>query len=160
MPASRPSPARIDVIPFESEHRFMATLHHDHAGHAFVFVKGAPERVIGMCARHGEPARTRPIDPAYWQARIDALAAEGDRVLALATAPMAKGSATGNADVEGGLTLLGMAGIMDPPREGRSAPWRPVSAAGIRVKDDYRRPCRDAAAIAAQRWGWTAPTGR
>jgi magnesium-transporting ATPase (P-type) len=34
---------RIDEIPFESEHRFMATLHHDHAGHAFVFLKGAPD---------------------------------------------------------------------------------------------------------------------
>jgi magnesium-transporting ATPase (P-type) len=44
---------RIDVIPFESEHRFMATLHHDHAGHALAFVKGAPERIIGMCSMQG-----------------------------------------------------------------------------------------------------------
>ncbi|MFB0936912.1 MAG: HAD-IC family P-type ATPase, partial [Propionivibrio sp.] len=51
---------RIDVIPFESEHRFMATLHHDHAGHAFAFVKGAPERVIGMCARHRAGGEDRP----------------------------------------------------------------------------------------------------
>ncbi|MFZ5625516.1 MAG: cation-translocating P-type ATPase, partial [Gemmatimonadota bacterium] len=41
---------RTDVIPFESEHRFMATLHHDHAGHGFVYLKGAPERVLELCA--------------------------------------------------------------------------------------------------------------
>ena len=39
---------RIDVIPFESEHRYMATLHHDHAGHAFALLKGAPERVLAL----------------------------------------------------------------------------------------------------------------
>ncbi|MDH1668409.1 HAD-IC family P-type ATPase, partial [Pseudomonas chengduensis] len=37
---------RSDSIPFESEHRFMATLHHDHAGHGAVYLKGAPERVL------------------------------------------------------------------------------------------------------------------
>lgn len=37
---------RIDAILFESEHRFMATLHHDHTGRAFVLLKGAPERVL------------------------------------------------------------------------------------------------------------------
>ncbi|HBH35531.1 MAG TPA: carbonate dehydratase, partial [Gammaproteobacteria bacterium] len=37
---------RSDVIPFESEHRFMATLHHDHSGHGFAYIKGAPERLL------------------------------------------------------------------------------------------------------------------
>ena len=37
---------RTDAIPFDSKDRFMATLNHDHAGHAFVFVKGAPEKVL------------------------------------------------------------------------------------------------------------------
>ncbi|HBP5150819.1 TPA: HAD-IC family P-type ATPase [Pseudomonas aeruginosa] len=41
--AERP---RSDAIPFESEHRFMATLHHDHAGQAMVYLKGAPERIL------------------------------------------------------------------------------------------------------------------
>ena len=126
---------RIDVIPFESEHRFMATLHHDHAGHAFVFVKGAPERLIGMCAGQRRAGQDEPIDPAYWQARIDALAAEGYRVLALAMAPMAKGQRElAFADVEGGLTLLALAGIMDPPREEAIRAVAACHAAGIRVK--------------------------
>ena len=56
---------RTDTIPFEPEHRFMATLHHDHDGRGFIYVKGAPERVLGMCARaprrgRRPAARSRP----------------------------------------------------------------------------------------------------
>ena len=40
---------RVDVIPFESEHRFMASLHHDHRGARRIFLKGAPERVLALC---------------------------------------------------------------------------------------------------------------
>ncbi|MGC8732123.1 MAG: cation-translocating P-type ATPase, partial [Halothiobacillaceae bacterium] len=54
---------RIDEIPFESEHRFMATLHHDHEGHAFVLLKGAPERVLELCC---EDASGQPIDRPAW----------------------------------------------------------------------------------------------
>jgi len=42
---------RTDLIPFESEHRFMATLHHSHMSEAFIFLKGAPERVLEMCTQ-------------------------------------------------------------------------------------------------------------
>jgi len=142
---------RIDVIPFESEHRFMATLHHDHAGHAFTFVKGAPERVIGMCAGQRRAGQDEPIDPAYWQARIDALAAEGYRVLALAMAPMGKGQRElAFADVESGLTLLALAGIMDPPREEAIAAVAECHRAGIRVKMITGDHAETARAIGAQ----------
>ncbi|WP_292754803.1 cation-translocating P-type ATPase, partial [Methylophaga sp. UBA4502] len=40
---------RRDVIPFDTAHRFMATLHHDHQGHDFIAVKGAPEKLIELC---------------------------------------------------------------------------------------------------------------
>lgn len=126
---------RIDVIPFESEHRFMATLHHDHAGHAFAFVKGAPERVIGMCAKQRANGEDMAIDPSLWQARIDELAAQGFRVLALAMVPMEKGKRElAFADVESGLTLLALAGIMDPPREEAIRAVAACHSAGIHVK--------------------------
>lgn len=44
---------RTDTIPFESQHRFMATLHHTHTGVAMVLVKGAPETILAMCSREG-----------------------------------------------------------------------------------------------------------
>ncbi len=126
---------RVDAIPFESEHRFMATLHHDHAGHAVAFVKGAPERLIGMCAQQRSGGKDRPADAALWQARIDALAEEGYRVLALATTPMAPGKhELAFTDVESGLTLLALAGIMDPPREEAMRAVAACHSAGIRVK--------------------------
>jgi magnesium-transporting ATPase (P-type) len=126
---------RIDVIPFESEHRFMATLHHDHAGHAFAFVKGAPERLIGMCTQQRQASEDKPIDPAFWHGLIDTLASEGFRVLALACVPMEQGKRElAFADVETGLTLLALAGIMDPPREEAIRAVATCHSAGIRVK--------------------------
>src|SRR5262249_47843265 len=59
---------RIDAIPFESEHRFMATLHKDAAGEQFLLVKGAPEVILEHCDRQatiGGPAA--PIDPDHFQ---------------------------------------------------------------------------------------------
>jgi magnesium-transporting ATPase (P-type) len=126
---------RVDVIPFESEHRFMATLHHDHEGHAFAFLKGAPEALLERCARQRHNGEDRPLDPALWHAQIEALAAGGHRVLALAFAPMEKGKRELDfADVEGGLTLLALAGIMDPPREEAIRAVAACHAAGIDVK--------------------------
>ncbi len=126
---------RVDAIPFESEHRFMATLHHDHAGHAFAFVKGAPERLMRMCTRQRVAGEDRPLDDAFWQRQVEALAAAGQRVLALAEAPMEQGKRElGFADVEQGLTLLALVGIIDPPREEAIAAVAQCRAAGISVK--------------------------
>ncbi len=52
---------RSDAIPFESQHRFMASLHHDHAGHGFIYLKGAPERVLEMC--HQQRMRGEDVPP-------------------------------------------------------------------------------------------------
>ena len=126
---------RVDAIPFESEHRFMATLHHDHAGHAFAFVKGAPERLLQMCVRQRLAGEDRPLDAGYWHRQVEALAAAGKRVLALAEAPMEKGKRELDfADVEQGLTLLALVGIIDPPRAEAIAAVAQCRAAGIRVK--------------------------
>ncbi|HRE32687.1 MAG TPA: cation-transporting P-type ATPase, partial [Candidatus Berkiella sp.] len=43
---------RKDEIPFDAEHRFMATLHHNHEnGEKFIVIKGAPEQIISMCEK-------------------------------------------------------------------------------------------------------------
>jgi calcium-translocating P-type ATPase len=126
---------RTDVIPFESEHRFMATLHHDHEGRGFVYVKGAPERILEMCARQRGRDGDEPLNAAYWHARIEDIASRGQRLLAIACR-----DAGGDqrelrfADVEGGLTLLGLLGLIDPPRQEAIDAIRRCQAAGIRVK--------------------------
>jgi len=139
-----------DAIPFDAQHRFMATLHHDHEGRAAIHVKGAPERILAMCAtQHGEEDGDQPLDTAYWQARAHAIAAEGQRVLAIATGPADPDKQSlGFNDVDGDLTLLGLVGLIDPPRDEAVAAVAECRAAGIRVKMITGDHAGTAAAIA------------
>lgn len=142
---------RTDHIPFESEHRFMATLHHDHAGHAFVFVKGAVEQVLAMCHLQRGLGEDEPLALPYWHAQMAQTGALGQRVLALAMKAVDSQRHELNfADMEGGYTLLGMVGISDPPREEAIAAVRDCRAAGIRVKMITGDHADTARAIAAQ----------
>ncbi|HZF77123.1 MAG TPA: cation-transporting P-type ATPase [Acetobacteraceae bacterium] len=141
---------RRDEIPFDSRHRFMATLH---AGHdrAFACVKGAPERLLGMCQYQCGPAGEEPLDAVSWRARAEALAADGMRVLAIATRDLPHGAETlAPADVERGLVLLGLLGLIDPPREEAVAAVAECQAAGIRVKMITGDHAATAGAIARQ----------
>jgi magnesium-transporting ATPase (P-type) len=128
--------ARTDVIPFDAKHRFMATLNHDHEGNAFVFVKGAPERIVGMCAaQRAEEGVTEPLDAAYWQEKAEIMAARGQRVLAFAIRPVPSShTVLEHADVHGTLVLLGLAGLIDPPRTEAIEAVAQCREAGIRVK--------------------------
>ncbi|MDD4962963.1 MAG: cation-transporting P-type ATPase [Gallionella sp.] len=142
---------RTDLIPFESEHRFMATLHHDHAGHAFIYVKGAVEQVLAMCNRQRGPGEDVPLDLAQWHGKMAETGALGLRVLALAMKTVDSSQRELNfADMDGGYTLLGMVGITDPPREEAVAALRECKAAGIRVKMITGDHAETARAIAAQ----------
>ena len=126
---------RADLIPFESEHRFMATLHHSHNGDAFIFLKGAPEQVLEMCTRQRAADGLQPLDRGYWLARIEQMAQQGQRVLAIAFRPAdPEQRELEFADVEGGLIMLGMFGLIDPPREEAIGAVLACKKAGIRVK--------------------------
>lgn len=132
--ASQAFPRR-DEIPFESEHRYMATLHHDHSGgpqvRAFVLLKGAPERVLDLCV---DDTTGAPLDRAAWQARVDEAAGDGQRVLALAECELPAGTHDiGMADIVPRFTLLGLVGLMDPPRPEAVAAVADCQRAGIRV---------------------------
>jgi len=128
---------RLDVIPFESEHRFMATLHPDGAdGDApLALVKGAPERVLAMCAHQlGADGATESLDAAHWQAAIEVQARGGRRVLALARRALPPGTEElDHRDVAQGLTLLGLVGIIDPPRAQAIEAVAQCATAGIHV---------------------------
>jgi len=126
---------RTDVIPFESQHRFMATLHHDHAGHGFIYLKGAPERVLEMCHMQRIRGEDIPLDKTYWETCMHTMASRGQRLLAIAfKSATTKLQSLAFNDVESGLTLLGVVGIIDPPRGEATAAVRTCQSAGIRVK--------------------------
>ena len=154
---------RTDVIPFESEHKFMATLHHDHAGNGMIYVKGATERLLAMCAHERTRAGDVPLDAAAWHARLDAMAAQGQRVLALAAKPThGEHRDLLFSDVEEGLVLLGLFGIADPPRDEAIEAVARCKAAGITVKMITGDHAATAAAIGTRLGldgGQTALTG-
>jgi len=123
---------RVDEIPFESEHRLMATLHHDHEGCAFVFLKGAPERVLELCL--GE-ADGRELDPSSWHRRMEAAARDGHRLLALAWAEVPPGTTSLRmGDLSRRFRLLGIAGMIDPPRPEAIEAVAQCRRAGVGVK--------------------------
>jgi magnesium-transporting ATPase (P-type) len=142
---------RTDLIPFESEHRFMATLHHSHAGDAFIFLKGAPERVLEMCSRQRTVVGDQPLDRNYWLTRIEEIAQQGQRVLAIAVKPVShEQMELAFSDVENGLVMLGMFGLIDPPREEAIDAVQVCDRAGIRVKMITGDHAATARAIARQ----------
>jgi magnesium-transporting ATPase (P-type) len=126
---------RVDHIPFESEHRFMATLHRDSSGNGCIYVKGAPERIFNMCSFQRSAAGDHPLIAEFWHERMEEIAVRGQRVIALATKPATSEQLElGFSDVESGLTLLGLFGLADPPREQAISAVASCQAAGIRVK--------------------------
>jgi magnesium-transporting ATPase (P-type) len=150
--ALRAAWTRTDAIPFDARHRYMATLNHDHERRAFIFVKGAPERLLAMCADQRAPdGRHEALDKAYWNNHVDEIAARGQRVLAFAQRPVApEHTVLEYADVDGALTLLGMVGMMDPPRAEAVQAIAECHDAGIRVKMITGDHAKTAAAIGRQ----------
>jgi len=126
---------RTDLIPFESEHRFMATLHHSHLGEAFIFLKGAPEHVLDMCTHQRTLDGDQPLNKPYWLTHIEEMAGQGQRVLAIAIRPVSYEQVELSFnDVENNLIMLGMFGLIDPPREEAIEAVQACDRAGIRVK--------------------------
>ena len=131
-PALRTGSPRLDAVPFESEHQLMATLHRWPDGTRRLLVKGAPEVVLARCAGR---AGGGPLVPAGVLAEVEALAARGMRVLAVAARPWTAAlDEVGLADLAGDLTLLGLVGMIDPPRPEAVAAVAACRQAGIRVK--------------------------
>jgi magnesium-transporting ATPase (P-type) len=125
--ALRRSCPRSDVLPFESEHQFMASLHACPQG-ARAIIKGAPEVVLGRCELSAS-ARQDVMD------QLSAMTREGMRVLAIAHKNVPAGVHTLQAaGAERGFELLGLQGMIDPPRLEVLAAVTQCRTAGIMVK--------------------------
>ena len=142
---------RVDHIPFESHLKLMATLHHASSGRAFVVIKGAPDYVVPKCSTQRQNQQQVPIDHTFWNRAMQQLAGEGRRVLALASKPVGDGQRRlEHAMIQDGLVLLGLVGVIDPPRDEAVVAVRRCRQAGIRVKMITGDHALTAKAIAAQ----------
>lgn len=127
---------RTDVIPFSAEARYMATLHHSDSGVGIIYIKGAPEQLLSMCSHEQRADGSDvPLRHGYWQAQVEALARKGKRVLAIAHRHTTDTHRTlQQEDLQEQLTLLGLFGIMDTPREEARTAIAHCLAAGIAIK--------------------------
>lgn len=118
-------------VAFDSESKLMATYHVWDDAYR-VTVKGAPEPVLRACTefRDGEATGRMDADTlARWQERNAQMAAQGLRVLALAT----KIISTPDAAPYEALVFLGLVGLLDPPRDDVPAAIEKCQRAGIRI---------------------------
>jgi len=134
---------RLDEIPFDAGHRYMATLHRSPDGGRVAFVKGAPEALLGMM---------KPDAPAsHWDTHISVAAGEGERLLGFAMKRLESSVGKLSADMfVKGLEPLGLASFIDPPRKEARVAVAQCRRAGIEVKMITGDHAATAVAIASQ----------
>ena len=125
---------RISTIPFDSEYKYMATLVERNPQN-LILIKGAPDRLLDMAEYDFAQGKRQPIDRHFWEAKITELASEGQRVIGAAYKPVETSVVEiEHHDIHDGIVFLGLAGIIDPPREEAIDAITACRAAGIRVK--------------------------
>ncbi|MCX7856573.1 MAG: HAD-IC family P-type ATPase [Deltaproteobacteria bacterium] len=126
---------QISVIPFESERGYMASLH-EHNGKKYIFVKGAPEKVLEMCVRD---SFNNLLDRQIISDVAHELAKNGQRVLAFAYREVQEEirefrcKEVEKCDEINGLIFVGLQGMIDPPRPEAREAIKGCKEAGIRV---------------------------
>jgi len=122
---------RVRELPFDSDRKRMTTFHRD--GAVFTaFTKGAPESVLPRCTAHWSPAGLQPLDTDAVLAEAERLAARGLRVMAFASRAWPQLPPAPDVEaIESELALIGLIGLIDPPREEAAAAVRDCLSAGI-----------------------------
>jgi len=124
---------RQDELPFDANRQFMATAHRSD-NEQIVYLKGALERLLPRCSEQldgdGQPVR---LDAVAVEAIAVAYAEQGLRVLLLARRIFPANTRL-TVDALDGLCLIGLVGMIDPPRKAAISAIRNCHSAGIRVK--------------------------
>ncbi|MFZ6029462.1 MAG: cation-transporting P-type ATPase [Chloroflexota bacterium] len=139
-------PARLDAIPFDSQHQYMATLHED----GTVYIKGAAEVLLERCTDVFDFAGQKaPLVREVFRQALERMASGGLRVLAFARLEKPHAQKVSFEDIDG-LTLLGLQGMIDPPRPEVIDAVHASQRAGIVVKMITGDHALTAAAIGRQ----------
>lgn len=147
---------RLDTLPFESQHQYMASLHssvqQDHPdSFQIIYIKGSVESILKRCTNAlAADGSTLDLDRDAIFAEIDQMASQGLRVLAFARKLTDKAQHVHHESIAEGLTFLGLQAMMDPPREEAIKAVKACQNAGIEVKMITGDHLATAAAIARQ----------
>ena len=148
---------RVDAIPFESEHQYMATLHRTAQDNIHsIYVKGSVETILEACKEALDSGgHIIPLNTSTILNDAGELARGGLRVLAFARRQLHPDQLDtpghlSHADILGKLTFLGLQGMIDPPRPEAIAAVQACQDAGIEVKMITGDHALTAAAIARQ----------
>lgn len=121
-------------IPFDSQYKYMSTLHRI-GDEEMILITGAPDVLFRLCQHQQTEIGLEPLDQPYWEAKIEEYAREGLRMVAAAWKPASfEQTELTHDDLQHGVILLGIAGMMDPPRPEAITAIRDCLQAGIRVK--------------------------
>ncbi|MGM0597493.1 MAG: HAD-IC family P-type ATPase, partial [Myxococcota bacterium] len=127
------APERLDAVPFESEHKYMATLNKSEDENT-IFLKGAPERILEKCSQELTEDGEKKLDTEFWEKTIDEISGRGERVIACAKRTVGDDTESiDHDDIAAEFILLGLIGIIDPPRSEVVDAIQECKEAGIRV---------------------------
>jgi len=122
-------------IPFDSD-RMRMTVVSDVEGQRVAHSKGAPEVILDLCSHIQTTEGIVEFDETIQTEigdKLERLSSNGLRTLAVARRVLTDGNSLDDQDVESDMTFLGIAGIMDPPRQEVPAAVEAAHAAGIKV---------------------------
>lgn len=122
--------------PFTHDRNRMSALF-ERPGASLLAVKGSPESILAVCTSVRRASRCDTLDEPVrrlWLERAEAMATAGMRVLAVAERSESSGTTHGSAaSLERDLVLLGLVGLLDPPRAEARQAVSDLQDAGVRV---------------------------
>ncbi|WP_069130294.1 cation-translocating P-type ATPase [Rhodohalobacter halophilus] len=122
----------LDLIPFEPERQFMATLNR-FEGERFIFMKGSPEAILAKCSHRVTDSGLIPLNEENARNAAKRMAAEGLRVLAMAYRPTDSDQFDNAENIGSDLIFAGLQGMEDPIRPEALEAVKVAQGAGIRV---------------------------
>lgn len=120
----------VDILPFDSDYRYIAKLVKNEQDERILFVKGAPDKLLDMAR-----LQDKNFDYDYWLNKVEAFSKEGKRVIAVGYEKEPDNTDTVTQEmIVDGLNLLGLVAIIDPPREEVIESLKVMRSAGVEVK--------------------------